>query len=127
MDDVDGHPRLAAEQHARVLIDHQLAAAGWLVQDRKQLNLFAGDGVVVRETIMAPGHGRADYLLYVDKRAVGVIEAKRGNPTFRRRVAVSQVCAGASRRGTASGVNGRQPAAVRFRSVRIRDSLHQRV
>jgi type I restriction enzyme R subunit len=76
MDHVDGHPRLTAEQHARVLIDQQLAAAGWLVQDRKQLNLFAGDGVAVRETIMAPGHGRADYLLYVDKQAVGVIEAK---------------------------------------------------
>ncbi|MGH3695779.1 MAG: DEAD/DEAH box helicase family protein [Pseudonocardiaceae bacterium] len=76
MDNVDGHPRLAAEQHARVLIDRQLAAAGWLVQDRRELNLFAGDGVAVRETIMAPGHGRADYLLYVDKRAVGVIEAK---------------------------------------------------
>jgi type I restriction enzyme R subunit len=76
MDDVDGHPRLAAEQHARVLIDRQLAAAGWLVQDRRQLHLFAGDGIAVRETIMAPGHGRVDYLLYVDKRAVGVIEAK---------------------------------------------------
>src|SRR6476660_1988071 len=76
MDDVDVHPRLPAEQHARVLIDRQLAAAGWLVQDRRQFNLFAGDGVAVRETIMAPGHGRADYLLYVGKRAVGVIEAK---------------------------------------------------
>ncbi|MGH3843615.1 MAG: type I restriction-modification enzyme R subunit C-terminal domain-containing protein [Pseudonocardiaceae bacterium] len=76
MDTVDGHPRLAAEQHARVLIDRQLVAAGWLVQDRKELNLFAGGGVAVRETIMAPGHGRADYLLYIDKRAVGVIEAK---------------------------------------------------
>ncbi|MGH3903861.1 MAG: type I restriction-modification enzyme R subunit C-terminal domain-containing protein [Pseudonocardiaceae bacterium] len=59
-----------------MLIDRQLAAAGWLVQDRSELNLFAGDGVAVRETIMAPGHGRADYLLYVDRRAVGVIEAK---------------------------------------------------
>ncbi len=76
MDTVDGHPRLAAEQHARVLIDRQLVAAGWLVQDRRELNLFAGAGVAVRETIMAPGYGRADYLLYVDKRAVGVIEAK---------------------------------------------------
>ncbi len=68
--------RLAAEQRARVLIDDQLAAAGWLVQDRKQLNLFAGLGVAVREAIMAKGYGRADYLLYVGKRAVGVIEAK---------------------------------------------------
>ena len=45
------------------------------------LNLFAGHGIAVREVIMAPGHGRADYLLYVDRRAVGVIEAKpEGTP-----------------------------------------------
>ncbi len=73
--------QLAAEQRARVLIDRQLAEAGWEVQDRKGLNLFAGPGVAVRETIMKPGHGRADYLLYVDQRAVGVIEAKpEGTP-----------------------------------------------
>ena len=40
------------------------------------MNLFAGQGVAVREAIMKRGHGRADYLVYVDKRAVGVIEAK---------------------------------------------------
>lgn len=69
--------RLAAEQRARVLIDHQLADAGWVVQDRKSLNLFASVGIAVREVILAPGHGRVDYLLYADKRAVGVIEAKQ--------------------------------------------------
>lgn len=74
--------RLAAEQRARVLIDGQLEAAGWVVQDRRDLNLFAGQGVAVRESIMAPGHGRADYLLYVDKRAVGVIEAKPQGTTL---------------------------------------------
>lgn len=68
--------RLAAEQRARVLIDRQLVAAGWLVQDAADLNLFAGSGIAVREAVMAPGHGRVDYLLYVDKRVVGVIEAK---------------------------------------------------
>jgi type I restriction enzyme R subunit len=70
------HERLAAEQRARVLIDRQLAAAGWIVQDRKSVNLFAASGVVVREAIMKPGHGRVDYLLYIDKAVVGVIEAK---------------------------------------------------
>ena len=76
----DAH-RLAAEQRARVLIDRQLVAAGWVVQDKKDLNLFAAQGVAVRESVMASGHGRADYLLYVDKSAVGVIEAKpEGTP-----------------------------------------------
>lgn len=68
--------RLPAEARARKLIDEQLEAAGWSVQDRKDLNLFAGPGVAVREVIMAEGHGRVDYLLYVDKTVVGVIEAK---------------------------------------------------
>ena len=65
-----------AETRARVLIDEQLTRAGWIVQDKKDLNLFAGQGVAVREVVMKPGHGRVDYLLYVDKAVVGVIEAK---------------------------------------------------
>jgi type I restriction enzyme, R subunit len=67
---------LAAEARARVLIDDQLVAAGWAVQDTRNLNLSAAQGVARREAIMADGHGRADYLLYLDKRVVGVIEAK---------------------------------------------------
>ncbi|GGM53504.1 type III restriction endonuclease subunit R [Micromonospora sonchi] len=51
------------------------------MQDRSETNLFAGQGVVIREVIMAKGHGRVDYLLYVDQRAVGLIEAKpQGTP-----------------------------------------------
>lgn len=68
--------RLAAEQRSRAIIDSQLTAAGWVVQDKKNLNLFAAQGVACREATMATGHGRADYLLYVDKKVVGVIEAK---------------------------------------------------
>jgi type I restriction enzyme R subunit len=74
--------RLAAEQRARVLIDRQLTEAGWVVQDRRELNLFAGQGVAVREVMMAKGHGRADYLIYVDQKAVGVIEAKPAGTTL---------------------------------------------
>ncbi|WP_199733220.1 hypothetical protein [Micromonospora sp. BL1] len=73
--------RLQAEQRARVLIDRQLRDAGWLVQDRSETNLFPGAGVAVREAIMAKGHGRVDYLLHVDQRVAGVIEAKpEGTP-----------------------------------------------
>jgi len=81
MSPVDDPGRLAAEQRARVLIDQQLEAAGWVVQDKKNLNLFAGPGIAVREVVMKPGHGRVDYLLYVDRAVVGVIEAKpQGTP-----------------------------------------------
>lgn len=74
-------PALTVEQRARVLIDRQLRAAGWAVQDRGQANLEL-PGVAVREAVMATGHGRADYLLYVDRRAVGVIEAKPEGTTL---------------------------------------------
>lgn len=72
----DDATRLAAEQRARVLIDAQLSAAGWSVQDRGSEQLIGNAGVAVREAVMAPGHGRVDYLLYVERRVVGVIEAK---------------------------------------------------
>ena len=63
------------------MIDRQLRDAGWVVQDRAELNLFAGPGIAVREMVMAKGHGRVDYLLYVDQRVIGVIEAKpEGTP-----------------------------------------------
>jgi type I restriction enzyme R subunit len=68
--------RLTAEARARVLIDRQLDQAGWSVQDKQAMNLFASQGVAVREVTLKPGHGRVDYVLYVDQAAVGVIEAK---------------------------------------------------
>jgi len=77
----DDANRLAAEARARVLIDRQLTEAGWSVQDSRSLNLFTAQGVARREVTMATGHGRADYLPYVDQRVVGVIEAKpEGTP-----------------------------------------------
>lgn len=75
-----GH--VAAEARARALIDAQLTAAGWSVQDRRDTNLFAAQGVAVREAVMAAGHGRADYLLYVDRRVVGALEAKPAGTTL---------------------------------------------
>lgn len=64
------------EQLARFEIDRALAAAGWVVQDRDAMNLAAGPGVAVRGFPMAAGHGFADYLLFVNDKAVGVLEAK---------------------------------------------------
>ena len=52
------------------------------VQDVSATNLFAGPGVVIREFPLKPGHGFADYLLYVDGKAVGVIEAKKTGDTL---------------------------------------------
>jgi len=63
------------EQQARLTIDGQLAASGWVVQDMKQLNLHAGHGVAVREFPLLAGP--TDYLLFFDGKAVGVVEAKK--------------------------------------------------
>ncbi|WP_404315536.1 DEAD/DEAH box helicase family protein [Prescottella equi] len=63
------------EVQARRVIDRQLAEAGWVVQDYADVNPAAGLGVAVREFRLATGY--ADYLLYVDGKIVGVIEAKR--------------------------------------------------
>ena len=66
---------MTPEAKARETIDHKLAKAGWVVQDLKQLNLAAAVGVAVRE--YPTDSGPADYVLFVNRHAVGVIEAKR--------------------------------------------------
>jgi type I restriction enzyme, R subunit len=63
------------EERARAKIDSQLEECGWRVQNRSEMNISASRGVAVREFSM-PGAGEADYLLYADGRAIGVVEAK---------------------------------------------------
>lgn len=63
------------EQIARDHIDALLRQSGWVVQFVKQINLNDGQGQAVRE--YQTDIGPADYVLFVDKKAVGVIEAKR--------------------------------------------------
>lgn len=63
------------EQQARDAIDEQLRQAGWTVQHAKKIDLNAGMGQAVRE--YPTDTGPADYVLFVDKKPVGVIEAKR--------------------------------------------------
>jgi len=65
---------MTPEQQARQEIDRQLEAAGWIVQDYRDLHITAGLGVAVREFPLKTGS--ADYLLYVDAQIIGVIEAK---------------------------------------------------
>ena len=69
-------PDLKAEESARVLIDQQLIQAGWVVQDRKDIDLVNHVGVAAREVFMDKWAGRADYVLYLNRKMVGVIEAK---------------------------------------------------
>jgi len=68
---------MTPEVKARLIIDRKLESAGWVVQDMKEINLSAGPGIAVRE--YPTDAGPADYLLFVDREPVGVIEAKRND------------------------------------------------
>jgi type I restriction enzyme, R subunit len=70
------------EKRARQNIDAALITAGWVIQDARAANIHAGRGVAVREFPLERGHGYADYVLYVDGKAAGVIEAKKEGATL---------------------------------------------
>lgn len=63
------------EQVARDAIDAQLLASGWTVQDKNSINFHSGIGQAVRE--YTTDSGPADYVLFLDGKPVGVIEAKK--------------------------------------------------
>jgi type I restriction enzyme, R subunit len=70
------------EQKARVSIDALLQQAGWHVCNVGDANIHASTGVAVREFPLNTGFGFADYLLYVNGKACGVIEAKKQGATL---------------------------------------------
>ena len=63
------------EQAARENIDRMLVDAGWVIQDYKALDLSAGQGIAVREVTLKSG--RCDYLLLVNRKPIGIVEAKK--------------------------------------------------
>jgi type I restriction enzyme R subunit len=68
------------EDRAREKIDNLLRKAGWVLQDYGELNLGVSLGVVVRNFPLRTGF--ADYMLFVDRKAVGVVEAKPEGTTL---------------------------------------------
>lgn len=69
------------EQLARDEIDAVLKQSGWIVQKKNAINLRAGLGVAICEYQTAVGP--ADYVLFVDAKPVGLIEAKREEEAVR--------------------------------------------
>ena len=63
------------EELAREKIDKLLAECGWTIQNRSTINLFAARGVALREALLKE-RDEVDYLLFVDRKAIGTIEAK---------------------------------------------------
>lgn len=76
------------EQIARDKIDSMLREAGWLVQSKGEIDLSANVGVAVRE--YQTDIGPADYLLFVERNPVGIIEAKREDEGHRLTVVEEQ-------------------------------------
>lgn len=76
------------EQIARDKIDEMLREAEWLVQSKKKVDLSAGKGVAVLE--YQTDVGPADYVLFVDRKPVGIIEAKREDEGHRLTVVEEQ-------------------------------------
>jgi type I restriction enzyme, R subunit len=73
---------VSPEELARQNIDHLLEQAGWHVCDPDKANIHVARGVAIREFSLKSGHGTADYMLYVDGKAAGVIEAKKEGVTL---------------------------------------------
>lgn len=73
---------MSPEARARQTIDALLTAAGWHVCDVASVNLRAATGAAIREFPLNAGHGFVDYLLYVNGKACGVIEAKKEGATL---------------------------------------------
>ena len=67
---------MTPEQKSRQNIDTLLIQAGFIVQNRDEFDRTADHGVVVREFAMSDG-SFADYLIFIDGKACGVIEAKK--------------------------------------------------
>ncbi|MES2336084.1 MAG: DEAD/DEAH box helicase family protein [Pseudomonadota bacterium] len=67
-------PNQNPEQIARDQIDARLSASGWSIQSTKAINHGAATGVAIQE--YQTSVGPADYALFADKRALGIVEAK---------------------------------------------------
>lgn len=76
------------EQIARDRIDAMLREVGWVVQSKSEVQLSASKGVAVRE--YQTDVGPADYVLFVDRKPVGIIEAKREDEGHRLMVVEEQ-------------------------------------
>lgn len=72
--------KMEPEEKARVDIDNLLREAGWDIQDKDEFNPNSSLGIAVREYPLETGE--ADYLLWVDGKAIGVVEAKPKGTTL---------------------------------------------
>ena len=103
------------EQRARAAIDAKLEQAGWSVQSMAKIDFGAGVGIAVRE--YPTDVGPADYVLFIDSRAVGVIEAKREE--WGHKITAVEEQSGAYAAATLKWVNNREPLSFVYESTGV--------
>lgn len=104
---------MTPEQKARQKIDELLRFAGWDVQNREAMNLFdpTRPGVAVREAHLKTGF--ADYLLFVQGKTLGVVEAEKVGVPLSGVEAQSARYAMGLRRGRGKPMSNQSSAMVR--------------
>lgn len=110
------------EAEVRERVDEMLRLAGWAIQNANATNLFAADGVAVRE--IATAEGVADYLLYVDQKLAGVVEAKREG-TILSPVEVQSSRYAGSLTAAQQFAAWRIPLPFRYETTAVETHLHQ--
>ena len=92
-----------------------LSLAGWAVQDKKKIDFGAGLGVAVRE--YQTDVGPADYVLFVDKKPVGVVEAKPED--WGQKITTVEEQASAYAAAKLKWVNNREPLPFVYESTGV--------
>ena len=103
------------EQKARDNIDRMLEQAGWKVQNKKNIDFSAGLGIAVRE--YETDVGPADYVLFVDEKAVGVIEAK--SKDWGQNITTVEEQSGGYAAATLKWVNNKEPLPYVYESTGV--------
>ena len=63
------------EEPAPAKISALVQQCGWVLQNRSTINLSAGRGIAIREAFLKD-RDEVDYLVFVDGKAIGTVEAK---------------------------------------------------
>src|SRR5213592_2038941 len=108
------------EELAREKIDPLLQQCGWILQNRTTINLSASRGVAIREALLQR-RDEVDYLLFVDGKAIGTVEAKPEGYTL---TGVEEQ-SGKYGKGLLDIYPKWRPAAFRIRIDRNRNKIHE--
>lgn len=85
-----GNKTMTPEERARVKIDQWFADAGWKVVNRDEYEPTIS-AVAIREGLLK-GNLEADYLLFINGKAVGVLEAKREEINISSNIGLTSMC-----------------------------------